>query len=137
MNHARLPAASRMVHRVDEHAARPLTSVLVAVGLIAALVLIAVSNFDTKIQADFASVCSAITVLMVFVLQHTQRRAQIATQLKLDELIAAMPQADDRIVHVESSTNDELASLVEERREHHASLRDDDGAVIAGVDGLV
>ena len=115
--------AGRTLHWVDDRASRSTTSVIAALAAAAALVAIVASGFDPTLQADFATVCSAVTVVMVFVLQHTQRRAQIATQLKLDELVAAMPQADDRIVHVEASTNEELADLDEQRRRRHASLR--------------
>jgi low affinity Fe/Cu permease len=119
----RLPMVSRSLHWVDDHASRSAASVIAAVSVGLALLAIAASGFDLTLQADFATACSAVTVVMVFVLQHTQRRSQVATQLKLDELIAAMPQADDRIVHVEASTNEELADLGEERARHHASLR--------------
>ena len=122
----RLPLVSRTLHWLDQTAARS-TAALLALAVVAlALVAIAWSGFDPTLQADFATACAAITVVMVFVLQHTQRRAQLATQLKLDELIAAMPGADDRIVHLEASTDDEIEVLDEKRTHHHASLRSTD-----------
>lgn len=120
-----LPVTSRALHGLDQLTARPATSVVVAVALVAALVGIVSSGFDPALEAEFATVCSAITVTMVFVLQHTQRRAQLATQLKLDEIIAALPDADDRVVHVESSGDAELGELIAARQAHHAALRSD------------
>ena len=63
---------------------------------------------------------------MVFVIQHTQSREQAAVQLKLDELIRAMPQADDHLVHVEVGADEELVELEHRHLEHHRSLRGDD-----------
>ena len=41
-----------------------------------------------------------MTTIMVFTIQHTQSREQAATQLKLDELIRALPGADDHLVQL-------------------------------------
>ena len=46
-----------------------------------------------------------MTTIMVFTIQHTQSREQAATQLKLDELIRALPGADDHLVHVEAGAD--------------------------------
>jgi low affinity Fe/Cu permease len=67
---------------------------------------------------------SAITLGMVFVIQHTQSRQQIATQLKLDELIRSAPQADDLLIHVESADDDELLSMDQEGIEQHSAMRE-------------
>jgi low affinity Fe/Cu permease len=61
--------------------------------------------------AKFSAGAAGITLVMVFVIQHTQSREQLATQLKLDELIRALPQADDHLVHVEDGSDDELREL--------------------------
>jgi low affinity Fe/Cu permease len=60
---------------------------------------------------------------MVFTIQHTQSREQAATQLKLDELIRALPGADDHLVHVEAGRDDELESIEQRHLEHHSSVR--------------
>jgi len=121
----RLPVPSRLLHWVDERASRTSSSVVVASIVVLALAGIAASGFDIVLQADFATGCGAVTLIMVFVLQHTQRRSQIATQLKLDEIIAALPGADDLVMHVEASADEELSELDERRTRHHESLRSD------------
>ena len=63
---------------------------------------------------------------MVFVIQHTQSRQQLALQIKLDELLRALPQADDRFVHVEASTEEELEALEHRHVETHAAVRAND-----------
>ena len=121
----RLPVFSRFLHWIDERASRTSASVVVASLVVIALAVIAASGFDVVLQADFATACGAVTLIMVFVLQHTQRRAQLATQLKLDEIIAALPAADDRVMHVETSANEELSDMDRQRTLHHQRLRSD------------
>jgi low affinity Fe/Cu permease len=54
---------------------------------------------------------SAITLVMVFAIQHTQSRQQLATQRKLDELVRSMPAADNRLIAAESASDEELNAL--------------------------
>ncbi|HUS00437.1 MAG TPA: low affinity iron permease family protein [Chitinophagaceae bacterium] len=49
-----------------------------------------------------------ITFLMVFVIQHSQNKDTLAIQLKLNELIAANPDASNRLVAIEQLTAEEL-----------------------------
>ena len=74
----------------------------------------------------FGTVCAGITVTMVFVLQHTERREQLALQLKLNELVRALPQADDHLIGVEGSSDDELLEIGSNHVDQHAALRDAD-----------
>jgi low affinity Fe/Cu permease len=126
--------SSRLLHAVDALTTRAGVAVIVALAVVATWVVVLVDHFDEEIQLAFATVCSGITVTMVFVIQHTQRRAQQATQLKLDELIRSLPQADDRVVKVEASSDAELDELEGRVVEHHRAQRadnptpDDDGA---------
>ena len=73
--------------------------------------LVIATGFSASSEAAFAAVSSAITLIMVFVIQHTQSREQRALQVKLDELVRALPQADDSFVHVEGSSDEELQEL--------------------------
>ena len=45
---------------------------------------------------------------MVFAIQHTQARQQSATQRKLDELLRALPSADNTLISVEEAPDHEL-----------------------------
>jgi low affinity Fe/Cu permease len=51
---------------------------------------------------------SAITFLMVFLIQKSQNKDSMATQLKLNELVAANELASNRLVDVEGMTEEEL-----------------------------
>jgi low affinity Fe/Cu permease len=119
------PRTSVAVHRVNEMTTRPWAAVGIACAVAAAWLVIALTGFDQDIQLGFATVCGGVTVTMVFVLQHTQRREQTAVQLKLNEIVRALPRADDHLIGVETSHDAELVELEEQQLEHHAALRDD------------
>jgi len=57
------------------------------------------------------STASSVTVVMVFAIQHTQRREQFVTQRKLDELLRAQPGADGRLIAAEAAHDEELEAL--------------------------
>lgn len=54
-----------------------------------------------------------VTFLMVFLIQNTQNRDALAMHLKLDELIRAIEEADNALMHAEDETDHELAALKE------------------------
>jgi low affinity Fe/Cu permease len=64
-------------------------------------------------QGILESVGTCITLVMVFAIQHTQSWHQSATQRKLDELLRAMPSADDRLIAVEEAPDEELQALAD------------------------
>jgi low affinity Fe/Cu permease len=55
---------------------------------------------------------SAVTVVMLFAVQHTQHRQQLVTQRKLDELLRAQPEASNSMIAAESVADEELDALV-------------------------
>lgn len=54
---------------------------------------------------------SVVTFLMVFVIQHTQRRDTRAIQLKLDELIRVNRTARNDLIQLEQKTETEVAEV--------------------------
>lgn len=117
--------ASRLLHRVGGVTSTATASVLVCVAVATFMVALVVADYPSSWEAGFSTVSAGITLIMVFVIQHTQSRQQLATQLKLDELIRSSPRADDRLVHIEASGDDELLEHGERQAEHHALLRTD------------
>ncbi len=79
-----------------------------------------VSSNQDRILAWFEALASAVTLIIVFVLQHTQTREQITLQRKLDEVLAALPGADDRLIQLESARGDDIAAAAD----RHGALRD-------------
>ncbi len=70
---------------------------------------------------------TVLTFLMVFLIQNTQNRDSKAVQLKLDELIRAMRDANDTLIDIEEATDDELDELKSEyrKRARHLSPAND------------
>jgi Low affinity iron permease len=62
-------------------------------------------------------VVAALTLTMVFVIQHTQARHQRATQRKLDEILLAMPGTDNSLLRLEHASDDELRTAGDQHRE--------------------
>jgi low affinity Fe/Cu permease len=52
-----------------------------------------------------------VTFLMVFLIQRSQNKDSLAIQLKLDELVAAMDGASNRLIAVEDLSEQELSVL--------------------------
>ncbi len=59
-----------------------------------------------------------VTFLMVFLIQRTQNKDALALHLKLNELVAAMEGASNRLIDVENLSETELHTL----REHYRQL---------------
>jgi low affinity Fe/Cu permease len=113
------------VHHVDRATSRPVTALVVAILVLGFCVVLAIAGFPGAWETTFATACAAVTTVMVFTIQHTQSREQAAIQLKLDELIRALPDADDHLVQVEAGEDDEIAELEQAHFEHHQSVRSD------------
>jgi low affinity Fe/Cu permease len=52
-----------------------------------------------------------VTFLMVFLIQRSQNKEALALQLKLNEIIAALPGASNRMVDIEDLNEEELQAL--------------------------
>ncbi len=61
---------------------------------------------------------TVVTFLMVFLIQRAQNKESRAMQLKLNEIVAAVQGASNRLIDVEDLTEDELLAL----HRHYAEL---------------
>jgi low affinity Fe/Cu permease len=68
-------------------------------------------QFSNTWQLVINTGTTIVTFLMVFLLQNSQNREAQATQLKLDELIRAVNQANNQLIDVEDCTEEELEQL--------------------------
>jgi len=114
---------SRILQWLDDITSRAAATAIVAILVFIYLIALAVEGFPSNWEVAFATGAAAITLIMLFVIQHTQGRQQIALQLKLDELIRASPQADDLLVHIERADEEELLGREQEQAAHHEALR--------------
>jgi low affinity Fe/Cu permease len=70
-----------------------------------------VFHFSDTWQLVINTSTTIVTFLMVFVIQHAQNRDTRAMHLKLNELIAALEGASNRLIDVEDLTDEELRAL--------------------------
>lgn len=77
-----------------------------------------VFNYSDTWQLVINTGTTIVTFLMVFLIQRAQNKESMAVQLKLNELVAAMSGASNRLIGCEDLTEDELRTL----RRHYAAL---------------
>lgn len=69
----------------------------------------------TKYSDAWQLICNTgstiLTTLLVVLIQHTQNRDTLAINMKLDELIKAKRNADNRMIGIEELTEEELERL--------------------------
>jgi low affinity Fe/Cu permease len=118
---------SRVLHWVGDLTARASAAVLITVVVVIYAVILGIKGFPGRWQMGFSTAAQAITLIMLFVIQHTQNRQQLVTQLKLDELIRSSPSADDLLVHLEVAEDAELIEREQSQLAHHEALRDPEG----------
>jgi len=105
--------SSRLLHRLGELTSHSWAGLVVAAAVIGWLGVGAVVGFPGWWVAVLEITSSAVTLVMVFAIQHTQARQESATQRKLDELLRALPTADNRLIAVEQGPDTELEALID------------------------
>jgi len=68
-------------------------------------------HFSDTWQLVINTGTTIVTFLMVFLIQQTQNKDGLAIQLKLNELVAALEGASNRLISVEDLTSEELRVL--------------------------
>ncbi len=104
-----------------------------AATLVGAVLLGASVAFSAAWETGFAVGTSAVTLMMVFVIQHTQGREQAATQRKLDELLRALPEAESGLMMLEEAPEEELrdVELLQRETKDQARERPDPASPVA------
>ena len=119
----------RLLSWVDRWASRPLTALIVIAADLAWVLLSVVTGFPGLGERIFQTLVAALTLAMVFVIQHTQEREQAATQRKLDEILQALPGADNSLLMLEHASRDELLATRDSHRDiRRAALDEQPGA---------
>ena len=83
-----------------------------ALGVIVVWALLGpVFRFSDTWQLVINTGTTIVTFLMVFLIQRSQNKDSLAIHLKLNEIVAALAGASNRLVDVESLSENELAQL--------------------------
>ena len=87
--------------------------------LLAALWLIAgfFMHFSDGWHHMMSDISELVSLLMVFLLQRTQNKDTLAMQLKLNEIIAVQSGANNRLINIETSSEEVIHSLHKEYEE--------------------
>jgi low affinity Fe/Cu permease len=109
---------------------------VVGAVLISSFIVGIILRFPDGWVVAFESTTSAVTLAMVFVIQHTQSREQAATQRKLDELLRALPEARTGLIMLEEASEETMKMVEEGQRDLKRQTGDDDRSrapdVVAG-----
>ena len=108
----------RFAHAISRFAGST-AAFLIALGLIVLwLVLGPVFHYSSTWQLAVNTGTTVITFLMVFLIQRSQNKEALAVQLKLNEVVAALQGASNRLVNVEDLEEADLEVL----HSHYRSL---------------
>ena len=110
------------LERVSQHATQWSGSswafALAVLVIIVWLVTGPLFQFSDTWQLVIKTGTTVVTFLMVFLIQRSQNKESLAVQLKLNEIVAAIQGASNRLIDIEALTEDELITL----HAHYRSL---------------
>ncbi|MBP9854174.1 MAG: low affinity iron permease family protein [Candidatus Omnitrophica bacterium] len=68
-------------------------------------------HFDLHWHLMIGTLAAVISIIMLFVIQNSEKRHTIAIQLKLDEIIRATQGAHNEMIDIEKLTDEDLAKI--------------------------
>jgi low affinity Fe/Cu permease len=90
---------------------RPITFIIAVTIIVVWALTGPIFDYSDTWQLVINTGTTIITFLMVFLIQNTQNRDAEAVQLKLDELIRAVGQAQNELMDIEELDDEELESI--------------------------
>ena len=112
---AKQSSASAFLERFSETVTRKSGSTpafLAALGVVAVWATLGpVFDYSDTWQLVINTGTTIVTFLMVFLIQRTQNKDALAIHIKLNELVAAVKGASNRVVDIEALTESELQTL--------------------------
>lgn len=104
---------------------RPMAFILAVIVVLLWAVTGPMFNYSDTWQLVINTGTTIVTFLMVFMIQNTQNRDSTAVQLKLDEIIRAVEQAQNKIIDAEDLDEEDLEELKVEFQELAEQARED------------
>jgi low affinity Fe/Cu permease len=98
-------------HTITELAGKPWTFGIAVLVVVVWAATGPLFGFSDTWQLVINTATTIITFLMVFIIQQTQNKDTRALELKLNEIVAALSGASNRLIDVESLTSAELELL--------------------------
>ena len=109
---------ARMARMATDWSGTTAAFVLAALSIVVWLATGPIFDYSPNWQLVINTGTTIVTFLMVFLIQRAQNKDSQAVHLKLNELVAAMQGASNRLINAESLTEDELRVL----HEHYQKL---------------
>ena len=103
----------RLSHAVTAWTGSSWAFALAATVILAWLITGPVFHFSDTWQLVINTGTTIVTFLMVFLIQRSQNKDSLALQLKLNEIVAALAGASNRLIDIEDLTEQELRALHE------------------------
>ena len=101
----------RFAHQVALAMGKPWAFGLALIVIIVWGLTGSVFNYSDTWQLVINTGTTIVTFLMVFLLQRSQNKDALAVQLKLDEIVAALEGASNRLISVEDLSENDLKVL--------------------------
>src|SRR6478736_9212463 len=98
----------QMATKVTKASGKPAAFIIACLLIIVWGITGPIFHFSDTWQLVINTGTTIITFLMVFVIQQTQNKDTIALHLKLNELIACNEKASNRLIDIESLSQEEL-----------------------------
>lgn len=107
----------RFAHRVSNAAGRPLAFIAACAVIVVWAATGPVFGFNETWQLVINTGTTIVTFLMVFLIQCMQNRDTAALHIKLDELLRAIDNADNRLIEIENEDSRTIEDVQEGFRE--------------------
>lgn len=112
-NNSKAPFFEGLANRVTQLTGTSMAFIIAVFIIVAWAVSGPFFNFSETWQLIINTSTTIVTFLMVFLIQKSQNKDSKAIQLKLNELIASVKGASNRMVNIEDLNEDELDKLHE------------------------
>ena len=120
------PLFSRFADAIARGASRPSATMAVMVVILLWAVCGFWFHFGEKWQLAISTGGTVVTLLMVFVIQHSQKHDSSALHIKLDEVIRVLVKADNELLDLEKASQRDLDKL---RNSYHEKATEARGGV--------
>jgi len=118
------PLFSRFADGIATGASRPSATILITVVILLWVVSGFWFKFSEKWQLVISTGGTVVTLLMVFVIQHSQKNDSAAFHIKLDEIIRALETADNALLDLEKSSQGHLDKVRSSYHDKAVEARD-------------
>ncbi len=108
---SKIPFFERLASSVTSATGSPWAFIIALATILVWAVTGPIFNYSDTWQLVINTGTTIVTFLMVFIIQKTQNKDSKSIQLKLNELIAATKPASNRLIDVESMSEEELNIL--------------------------